>query len=307
MRHHLNGPLGMLAGFIVFSGIPVMVKLASAYGVEAPAAVLVRFGVGFLCVLALVTLTRQRIRTGNFRLLVLRGLFGGAAVLLFFTGVVATGAGLGTLLNYTHCIWGNVLAVLVLRQKPPRVFWLLLMLAVAGLYLVIDPRTSLGRPGALWGAVAGLLSGILGGAAILCIKQLRRTDGPLTIFFSFAVVGFLVSLGLLGRDLLLEEPATLPAGFSGPALGILLGMGLLGFAGQMLFTAGYKNTSIPLGTLLSLTVPVLAILNGSLFLGEPLSLGFVAGAALILTACVGVGLLEWGLPRAPDRRLVDGP
>jgi drug/metabolite transporter (DMT)-like permease len=69
-------------------------------------------------------------------------------------------------------------------------------------------------------------------------------------------------------------------------------MGLVAFGGQMFFTAGYKNTSIPLGALLSLTVPVLAVFNGHVLLGEPLSHRFLLGASLILFACGGVGFME---------------
>ena len=60
----------------------------------------------------------------------------------------------------------------------------------------------------------------------------------------------------------------------------------------MFFTAGYKNTSIQLGTILSLTTPVLAVLNGHLLLGERLSLRFGLGAAMILAACVSMGIME---------------
>ena len=118
MRHHLDGPLGMLAGFSLFSFIPVLVKRASEWGAGAPVAVLVRFIVGLLCILVMMTLAGWKLRTGNRGILVLRGLFGGTAVMFFFIGVTHTGAGMGTLLNYTHSVWGNLLAVVVLRERP---------------------------------------------------------------------------------------------------------------------------------------------------------------------------------------------
>jgi drug/metabolite transporter (DMT)-like permease len=282
----------MLAGYTVFSFVPVLVWLAHSAGAGAAVAVMVRFAVGLLCVAAMLTIAGQKLQTRNFRILALRGLFGGAAVMFFFIGVAGTGAGMGTLLNYTHSIWGNVLAVLVLRHKPARGFWLLLLAAVIGLYLVVNPEVSIQRPAAFWGALAGLLSGLLGGAAILCIKTLRKTDGPLTIFFSFTVVGFVVAWLCLAPHLLRSDFGPLEAGFAWPALRALIAMGVLSFGGQMLFTAGYKNTSIQVGTLLSLTTPVLAVLNGHLFFGEPLSVRFVVGAAMIMGACMGVSVLE---------------
>ncbi len=292
MRHRLNGPLGMLAGFTVFSLIPVLVKLANNHGAGAPVAVMIRFAVGLLCIVVMITFAGRRLHTGNLTVLALRGLFGGAAVMFFFIGVAGTGAGMGTLLNYTHSIWANILAVLLLGQKPVKGFWLLLLTALAGLYLVINPEVSIQRPAELWGALAGLLSGLLGGGAILCIKTLRRTDGPLTILFSFSVVGFFAAWLCLAPSLFRNDFVPLAAGFAWPVLGILVTMGLLAFAGQMLFTAGYKNTSIQVGTLLSLTTPVLAVVNGHLLLDEKLNARFVVGAAMILGSCVGVTILE---------------
>jgi drug/metabolite transporter (DMT)-like permease len=64
------------------------------------------------------------------------------------------------------------------------------------------------------------------------------------------------------------------------------------FGGQILFTAGYKDTSIQLGTLLSLTTPVAAVVNGWLFLSEPITLRFVLGAIMILCACGGMSVME---------------
>ena len=97
---------------------------------------------------------------------------------------VLVGVGVGTLLNYTHSIWGNVLAAIIFRERPMKGFWLLLVAAGIGLYLVINPGASAEQPVELWGALSGLFSGLMGGGAILCIKRLRQTDNPLTIFFS---------------------------------------------------------------------------------------------------------------------------
>lgn len=104
--------------------------------------------------------------------------------------------------------------------------------------------------------------------------------------------GLLGSIVVLAPGLLRGNLEPLKAGLAWPAVGALALMGLFSFGGQMLFTAGYKNTSIQLGTLLSLTAPVLAVANGYVFLGERLDARFIVGAAMILTACGGMSLLE---------------
>ena len=292
MRRHIDGPLGMLAGFILFSLVPIGVKLATDLGAGARATVLVRFAVGLLCVGPFMAITGQRLRTGNLRALVLRGVFGGVAVMFFFIAVSLSGAGMGMLLNYTHSIWANVLAVMCLRHRPPARFWLLLVMAVVGLYLVIHPEAAFSSSARFWGMAAGLLSGVLGGSAILCIKELRRTDSALAIFFSFALAGFIVGALSLVPVVAGGSAEGIVRAFSWPAWGILAAMGVVAFGGQMLFTAGYRRTSIQLGSILSLTAPTLAVFLGWLILGEELTIRFAVGAGLVLVACGLTGALE---------------
>jgi drug/metabolite transporter (DMT)-like permease len=230
-----------------------------------------------------MTVGRQRVRTENLPVLLLRGLFGGMSVLTYFLAVQRTGAVVGTLLNYTHSIWANLLGLLWVRQYPDRKFWPILALAVVGLWLVIDPSFTHLESGKLW----GLLSGILGGAAILCVKQLRKTDNALTILASFSSVGLCCALVTLPFE-------DMPSEYFGSAVAwlLLVAIAIISFGGQMLFTHGYRETSVALGSLLSLLVPTIASLSGWVFLKEPLTLRYVFGASLVLIACAVFGWFE---------------
>jgi drug/metabolite transporter (DMT)-like permease len=253
-----------------------------------------RFLFACLCIGAWLLLTGQRLKTHNRPLLVLRGVLGGAAVLLFFTAIQLAGAGVGTLLNYTYPIWANVLGVLFLRQRPVAGFWLLLAVALLGVYLVIDPR--FGVPSA--GELAGLCSAMLAGGAVLCIKKLRDTDDALVIIWSFSLIGLLFALPLVVHG---EVTKTSVMPWGDPrAFWLLLGAGLGSFLGHVYFTGGYKHTSLQLGSILALTVPVIAVTSGWLILDEPLAPGFLLGGALILGSCGWLGWLE-ARPRASRR------
>ncbi len=277
------GPWSMLAGYLLLSAIPVLVRLVGEHGWKAASTTAVRFGLGTLAVLLLVLFARQRLHTTRPLVLLLRGAFGGLSVLTYFFAVQRTGAGMGTLLNYTHSIWANLLGLMLFRQHPDRRFWPMLALAMAGLWLVIDPSFSHLEVGKLY----GLLSGILGGAAILCVKRLRQSDSALTIMASFSGVGLCFALLLLPLE-----------GFGPPQVGdsaawaMLVGIATLSFGGQLLFTHGYRETSVALGSLLSLLVPTLATLSGWALLNEPLTLRYGLGATLVLTACGAFGWLE---------------
>ncbi len=295
----------MHTGYMLLAFVPVLVRVANRSGWETGAVVFARFVIACLCIACVVLIGRHRLETGNPRVLLLRGLFGGGAVLTYFAAVELTSASTAVLLNFTHSVWANVLGVVVLGQKPVRGFWPLLVLAAIGLYLVIDPSLDTFKTGEM----LGLLSGVFGGGAILCVKQLRKTDNATTVQASLAVTGLACALpfvlpGWLRSPIPLSE--TLSAAWphiwhaladplASPVLGAwlaVLAMGICGYAGQHFFTAGYKNTSVQLGTLLSLTTPLYATLMGRMLLGEVLTVRFLLGAAFILVACMMVGLME---------------
>ncbi len=277
------GPWSMLAGYLVLAGMPVLVRLVAARGWGAASTTAVRFGFGTLAIILLVLLGGRRLHTERPFLLFLRGALGGFSVLTFFFAVQRTGAGMGTLLNYTHSIWSNVLALLLFRERPDRRFWPLLALAMLGLWLVIDPSFSHWEAG----KTLGLLSGIAGGGAVLCVKKLRQTDSALTIMASFSAVGLGFALLLLPIEGLGSQGLLDPTAWV-----MLVGIAALSFAGQMLYTHGYRETSVAFGGLMSLLVPTLATLSGWALLGEPLTLRYAIGATLVLAACGAFGWVE---------------
>ena len=268
----------MLVGYLMLGVVPVLVRALRAEGFSSPETVAVRFGIACLAVPLFVRWLRQPLRTRAPGLLLLRGLLGGVAVLMYFTSVQLAGAGTGTLLNYTYPLWANLLGVFF-GQAPRRSFWPLLVIAMVGVYLVVDPALK----GVGLGEALGLGSATAAGAAVLCIKKLRHTDGELVIVAAFSGIGLMLALPALG---LFATPAGLRAWSQPRNILMLLGVGGLSFLGHVYFTRGYRHTSLQLGTILSLSVPVVASLLGWLVLGELMTLKFLLGAGLIGVACV---------------------
>ncbi len=287
----------MMVGFVLLGLQPVPVKALASLGWSAPSVVTARFAFSLICIVAICWARGRGLRTGNPRVLLWRGILGGVAVLLYFLAIQLAGAGPGTVLNYTYPIWSNVMAVAFLGARPRWTFWVLLGAAVAGVWLIINPRWD---EQAGWGALAGLCSGMLAGAAVLCIKKLRETDESLTIIASFSVVGLVLAAPLAFWQAF--PPAVSSA--SGPQLSsdwtlpAFLAVGVLAFLGHIYFTRGYRGTSVPLGTVLSLTVPVIAAASGALVFGEEIGWRFVVGGALVLAACLGIGRQTAAAPSA---------
>lgn len=287
----------MLVANLFFAMVPVSVRVAGNVGLPSSQVTFVRFALGGIVCVILWSLGAGPLRARNRAAVALRGIFGGSAVLCYFHAVTELGAGKGVILNYTHSLWANLFAVAVLRERPPRGFWFLLALAGAGLWLVIDPHFgSFGR-----GEALGLLSGALGGAAILSIKSARRTDGALVILASFSLYGMIFALTVPVMDSVSgggARPWPIP---SGAGWGALLAVGLFGVFSQYLFTHAYGFTSVPLGSVMSLSVPALAAVTGWAFLDEKLTPHFILGSALILAAMGAMGIQEGRSHRAVAR------
>src|SRR6187402_765443 len=194
-----QGPLTMLVGYLFLGLVPVLVRSLRDVGWNAPHTVAARFALAVIFILGIGAARRRWLVTHNKKLLLWRGILGGAAVLLYFTSVQLTGAGVGTLLNYTYPMWANAFGAVFLGQRTFRGFWVLLLLALVGVYLVINPVwTQLPS----FGELAGVVSAMLAGAAVLCIKKLRETDESLSIIWSFSVFGLLFSLPVAVVDTL---------------------------------------------------------------------------------------------------------
>jgi drug/metabolite transporter (DMT)-like permease len=280
----LRGPMTMLLGFALLGLVPVLVRATRDAGFSAPEVVLVRFAIALLLIPVAIRVLRQPLATQRPGMLVARGVLGGLAVIAYFTSVQMAGAGVGTLLNYTYPLWANLFGVFF-GEPPRRLFWPLFVVALAGVYLVVDPVLS----GVGLGEAIGLVSATFAGAAVLCIKRLRKTDGEVTVIASFSLVGLLVGAAALPwvGGFSSVESWQRPGG-----LGLLVAIGLVSFAGHVYFTRGYKFTSLQLGSVVALLVPVVATLGGWLFLNEPLKPRFLLGGALIVGACLALSLSE---------------
>jgi drug/metabolite transporter (DMT)-like permease len=290
-----NGILLLMAGNVLFGGVPLAVKWAMLHGVSGPQTTFFRFAFSCLLVAGLLALGFQELRTVNRRALVFRGLLGGLAVFLWFFALEFTSASKGTLLNYMHPFWSNLYLAVLLKQKRPRGFWPLTAVALAGLWLVINPDFSHINVGDL----LALASGASGGAAILFVKEARKTDNALSVFASFSFFGLLISLAYLLLRTPWSEASSLKPGSSmlwvltDPVAWAALGLtGLLSGFGQLLLTQGYAYTTIALGTLLSLSVPVLASLGETFLLGARPPLSFMVGGVMILGVCGVMGIRE---------------
>lgn len=273
----------MLLGYFLLGLQPLPVALLSQRGVGAAETVFARFALGVLFIAAICLFRKRWLGTSQPGMLLLRGVLGGSAVLLYFFSIQTSGAARGTLLNYTYPVWANLFSIF-LGRRPSGAFWVGLGIALLGLWLLLVPAGGLGNKPFGVGEAAGLASAFISGAAVLTVKQLRKTDETLTILASFSMCGLFMSLFFFEGDSLARLKST---------ESLLLGLvvGIIAFLGHLFFTRGYRGMNVQHATLLSLTVPVVASVVGLAFLDEKVSLRLGLGGLLVLVSTASV-LLE---------------
>ncbi len=228
----------------------------------------VRFGVGAAASLAVFAVRPSLYRPRNVRLLVTRGLSGGLVVVLYFAALARIPAGeAGMIYNLFPAI-ATLLALFLLRERPRVQLWLAILVATAGVALVLGNGTL--RLGLGWGEAAALAAAVFAAVSANVIRAMRGTDNAPTIFFYFCVAGL---------------PVVLPFALDPWPVGLLpwtlaVVMALSAFAAQVLMTEAYGALSVGEAAAWLQLTPVAQFLLAALVLGESVTLVAAVGVAV---------------------------
>lgn len=264
----IRGPVQMLISAIFCSLMVYFAKLATRT-VSSPEVTFFRLALGVLVALIMVKRHGQKLITANTRMLMMRGFFGGVTVLLYFMAIEKGTITNSTVLQNTFPIFGVLFSLYLLKEKVtlPSVFCM--AIAFAGILLLVRPDLGNIKTGDL----LALASGVVGGLAVIAIRQLRQNNESVwTIFFYFCIFGAVLSFGLA----LPRWKAPLP-----DESFLILLTSLAGLISQVTMTSAYKYCSIVLGGILSMSSSVFSFILGALFLGEQIRFLDLAGIFLI--------------------------
>ena len=266
----------LVVASLLFAVMAVLAKKVAAR-LPGPEVAFVRFCIGLIA--CAIASTRLELRANNKLGLLLRGGFGGGAVLLYFLAIEHLQVGVATLLNYTAPVFTAVYAVAFLGELVTPATFGALGVTTVGVGLVLSgtaPPGSLGL--GLWQCV-GIGSALLSGAAVATIREVRKTDGSWEIFAAFCV----------GGGLMTAVPTV--AGWVSPRgleWGALLAIGLISVVAQLLLTYALRFVSAAgTGIIIQLT-PVAALALGWMLFDEKMAGMAVAGAAVTLAG------VSWG-------------
>jgi len=282
---HNKGVVLILISTVAFCLTSALVRYAS--DIDPYKTTLFRFVVGLGILGTAALFGKVKLNFAHGPLLLLRGLFGGTAILIFFWSVPKLGVGKATVLIYSSPIFASIFSSIFLKEKIGTVRLTAILTACVGIcFLAADDgdRFSfldiLGKHELLT-----VFGAMLGGMALVIVKKLHDTDSSYAIYFAQCVIGLWIVV----------VPANVvpcSIGLSGGFL--LVGIGVAATIGQLLATEGYRYVQVATGSLIGMLVPIMNYFVGVTIFGEVISWRSIIGTAAVLGSCAVVLLKNNG-------------
>jgi drug/metabolite transporter (DMT)-like permease len=281
-----------------FGSLAVLGKQAYAGGLGVVEVLALRFGIAGPLLVALAAVTGRALRLPRpvaLRLLGLGAVGYAVQSTLFFTALTRISASLAGLLLYLYPALVTVGAVALGRHRLDRATVLGVVLALAGVVLVLGLPGE--RPDPL-GVALGLAAACWYTIYILVAEHLLRGVDPLVASAHVAcgaACSFLAAGGVLGLEGLASAR---PGGYAAAAA-----MAVLGTAVALgTFIAGIARVGSAWASIVSSFEPVCTVALGVVVLGDPLGVGTVVGGVAVVAGATVLPLLGGGLEAVGSSR-----
>lgn len=286
----LLGCLAVFASAFCFYFSTVVIRWSrEAVAIDSAYFAFFRFFLGFLIVSAIMTIRRQKPAPKRIDFLIGRTLGNCIAVYCFYQAVRYTSVAQANILNMTYPIFVALLSWIILRQQRDAVAVAMVLVAVAGVWLILQPGRMALSVNSLW----GLGSGVSAAFAILYLNLSRQHHDANTVLF------YMFGLGALLMIVFFHEHFFWP---DGRELYYLVLCGGAGIAGQFLITLGFRYVTAVEGGVISSTRILLAALLGPWLAADP-PLGAVGwGGALLIFGANAVLAMRKGRQSTPSGR-----
>ncbi|MFW6137653.1 MAG: DMT family transporter [Spirochaetota bacterium] len=277
-----RGIILLLLAALSFAVMTVFVKLVTTHSaLQAMEVSFFRFLLGFMAMLPYQLSRKKSLSPVRLDLVLLRVISNVTSVTLFFLGIQHTTVTNANMLNMTYPVFVFILSPFMNREGINPFHFIFLILAMAGVYLIVAADFSQVRKGDIF----ALLSGIAAGFALSTLRQLRKYDSTYVILF------YQMGIGTLLTGALMVPWAVMP---SADTVHFILLVGVLGYLGQMFLTWGYRYISASSGSLVTASRILFAAFLGVVIFADPITLKIAAGGVLILISLFGVSGLFGG-------------
>lgn len=280
MRSELSASLGLIVGGALWGLIWLPLRYLEALGLPGAWSGLVVYCGSALVVMVFMFSGRFRLSSPWASLMVC-GTFMGAAFSLYATSLVMTEVVRAILLFYLTPIWGTLLGRFVLGETLSLSRLAALLMAIAGLLIVlgVGETVPIPRTAGDWFA---LLSGMLWAYGSLKAYQLGSTN-TFEQIAAFVFGSLIVTAGMMiGLPDLFAAGTTVSEAVVHLPWGLLISLYVL----PMLFLTVWPASLLTPGRvgLLLMSDVVIGVLSAAFFAGEPFSWREALGSALIIGA-----------------------
>ena len=277
----IKGILYLISASFCFALSTVFLKtgMNAPYFVSPATATFARFFLGFIVFAGYMVYKKEPARPNNLKLVAARGILNTVAVIFFFAGIKYTTITKANILNLTYPAFVFLVSPLITGERSKAIDYVFLLATLAGSWLIVMGGPSAGFSNVNKGDLFALLSGVIAGFGISCLREARKNDSTQMILAYQMSIGSLVCFFLM-----------LP-GFKMPGsagLWFLFLTSVMTVAGQFLITEGYMYISAALGSVVSGTGIFFAAMLGITFFNDPLTLNIIIGGLLIFLAMSGV-------------------
>ena len=269
-----------LLAIAVLATLMMLVKYTAGTGVRLPEILFWRQVPSVLLIFAWLAMRREihRLRTQRLGSHARRAMLGLSGMFFTFGAPLLLPLAVSTTLGFTTPVFAVILSALLLRERVGPVRWLAVALGFAGVIIIAQPGHALIPP---FGAFVGIGAGFLVALISIQVRDLGRTDEPLSIVFWFAA---------LSSPLLL---AALPYTYTPHSAWqwfLLVAGGVLGCVGQLLLTASLRFGQVASVIVMDYSALVWATLYGWLVWSELPPAATWWGAPVIIAAG---GVIAW--------------
>jgi len=283
MKAQSRALLWLVASAMMFGAMAFAAKLASAR-LSGPQVAMVRFAVGLSPLLLVPRIRRTALNFQRWDLLLIRGFFGGVAVLFYFICIQHSSVGVATLLNYTAPIYSGLFSMLFIGERFSAKVLIPMPIALLGVFLVVHAHA---RPGEVLGfrrwELIGALSAVCSGAAVTAIRAARRAESSWSIYGSFCLLGLLTTMP---QGLMTWRNPTVDEWWS------LAATSLLAIGAQLTMTFSLRWVDAMTVGVISQLAVLTSMVLGALFINEPITAMAAIGAALSIGGVAGVTFVQ---------------
>ncbi len=212
----------------------------------------------------------------NKKWLLIRGIFGATALLLFFYTLKNLPIAVATTVQYLSPVFTVIMAIFINHQKVKPIQWLFFLIAFSGVIYIGLGKSNDARViiEPIW-LILGVISAMLSGVAYNAIIKCKATDEPITIVMYFPLVATPIMFFIM-----IYNGYVIPKGYE---WGLLLLIGIFTQIAQVFMTKSFHFADASKVTPIKYFGAIYAVLIGYFIFDETLSLSVSIGVVLILT------------------------